>query len=325
MLQSRISAFTDPDDFAAAVRGSDTDFLVTARGDFRAEVLTLDSDRLWMLRNEEPLPAVVRQSINSGRATIMFRSTSAQGTIHHNSKEFPPDALLLYGRDTVNHFRMGGPFCAAAMSLAAEDLAAAGEAILGRELAAPRDSAFHQPPPAAMAHLSSLHEAACNLARTTPDILAHPGVTTSLEQALIRALVDCLDDYAAPNAKPVRTRHAKIIGDFQDYLAARRYEPVHLPEICAGIGVSERNLRTCCQEHFGMGPIRYLWLRRIHLARRALLHTDPTNASVTSIAADHGFWELGRFAVEYRALFGESPRDTLRRPPEPALRQNKAA
>jgi AraC-like DNA-binding protein len=65
-----------------------------------------------------------------------------------------------------------------------------------------------------------------------------------------------------------------------------------------------------------MGPIRFLTLRRMHLARRALLRADPLNATVTRIVADHGFWELGRFSVAYRMLFGESPSETLRRPEE---------
>jgi AraC-like DNA-binding protein len=51
-----------------------------------------------------------------------------------------------------------------------------------------------------------------------------------------------------------------------------------------------------------MGPIRYLTLRRMHLARRALLR-ENLSATVTQIATDHGFWELERFAVAYRALF----------------------
>jgi len=53
----------------------------------------------------------------------------------------------------------------------------------------------------------------------------------------------------------------------------------------------------------------------MHLTRRALLLADPTAATVTEIATAHAFWELGRFAVAYRALFGESPSVTLRRAP----------
>ena len=90
-------------------------------------------------------------------------------------------------------------------------------------------------------------------------------------------------------------------------------EPLYIPEICTAIGISERTLRICCQEHLGMGPKRYLLLRRMHLARRALREAVPDATSVTDVATRYGFWQLGRFAVEYQSLFGESPSATLRR------------
>jgi AraC family ethanolamine operon transcriptional activator len=45
--------------------------------------------------------------------------------------------------------------------------------------------------------------------------------------------------------------------------------------------------------------------------RRELRAAEPGTARVTDVAMRWGFWQLGRFAVEYRALFGERPSQTL--------------
>jgi hypothetical protein len=54
----------------------------------------------------------------------------------------------------------------------------------------------------------------------------------------------------------------------------------------------------------------------MYLVRRALLMAGPATTTVTRVLTDHGFWEFGRFSVSYRALFGETPSESLRRPAE---------
>src|SRR6202045_4475750 len=129
-------------------------------------------------------------------------------------------------------------------------------------------------------------------------------------------MIRCLTEGAAAGMTTGGRRHDTIVARFEEFLEANPDTPLYLTEICAAIGVAERTLRVACEEHLGMGPIRYLSLRRMHLVRRALLRADPSTTTVTRLATDRGFWELGRFAVAYRALFGEPPSATLQRPPE---------
>ena len=63
-----------------------------------------------------------------------------------------------------------------------------------------------------------------------------------------------------------------------------------------------------------MSPKQYLLLRRMNLARAALRDGFPVTTTVTEIAAQYGFWQFGRFAGEYKSLFGETPSTTLHRP-----------
>jgi len=109
-------------------------------------------------------------------------------------------------------------------------------------------------------------------------------------------------------------RCLKIVMDCEDASGdAVSKGQVRLGDLAATIGVSERALRAKFAEAVGMSPTRYLRQRRLAMAYHALLEANPKMTTVTKIALDYGFSELGRFAVAYRELFGESPSATLRR------------
>jgi AraC-like DNA-binding protein len=89
--------------------------------------------------------------------------------------------------------------------------------------------------------------------------------------------------------------------------------PLHIPALCRALKVSERTLRKAFHKIHGLTPCRHLRMLRLSEARRALLAADYKLVTVTEIATGCGFLELGRFSVEYRKVFGESPSQTLYR------------
>jgi AraC-like DNA-binding protein len=110
-----------------------------------------------------------------------------------------------------------------------------------------------------------------------------------MEEQLRHLMVRCLAEGTVATATTGGRRHDAIVDRFEAYLEANPERPLYLNEICAAIGAAERTLRAACEEHLGMGPIRYLTLRRMHMVRRILLCADPSNSTVTRIVTDHGF------------------------------------
>ena len=110
-----------------------------------------------------------------------------------------------------------------------------------------------------------------------------------------------------------RVHPPQVINRLDAFLRDHLDEPLQLSQLCDVTGVSERSLRNACHAVCGTSPKRYLTRRRLEAVRQALERARPGEATVTRIATDHGFFELGRFAATYTSLFGERPSDTLRR------------
>jgi AraC-like DNA-binding protein len=304
--------FTDPIPYQAAIRGAEVELLVTCRGDFHAELTQIDLDRLWMQYGCESLPRVSHGVVSSERVPIMFLADTDQAAVHFSGKKVSTAAVVVNGVATTHHLRTSGPCRWATVSLPSNDWAAVTGPV-DRGLIAGSLARFVQPGGESMTRLAELHRAIRQLAATAPNTFSHPEVIRSLKQELMQATMRCLAGQDQTETRSRRHHHSAIVQRFEDLLAANCNKPLYLAEICQAVGASERTLRICCEEHLGMGPTRYLWQRRMQLARRALTLADPAITTVTQVAINHGFWELGRFAVSYRSLFGEPPSTSLRR------------
>jgi AraC-like DNA-binding protein len=270
-------------------------------------------NKLWMHGAHEDLPRVYIGAVKPHRAAIGFLTRVDQPAMQHCGMEVLPGDIIV--NDTDLMYRRTEANCDwGSMSLSQDDLDATCQAITGHEYAGVPLKHLVRPAPDLMERLVKIHQMVGQFAKTTPDILSLPEVARALEQELILVMIRCLTEGESSEMTTAGHRHDMIIARFEEFLEANPDQPLYLTEICAAIGVAERTLRVACEEYLGMGPIRFLSLRRMHLVRRALRQADPSTATVTRLATGHGFWELGRFAVAYRVLFGESPSESLRRP-----------
>jgi AraC-like DNA-binding protein len=316
MPSSAVRTFTDPDAYFGGIRNLQIDGLVVRGGEFRAKSTRIDLHRLFMCGFEENLPRVMKVTPSGRRAGILFATHPDQPTMLMNGIEISQGQIARAGLHLEWYLRSSAPCKWGTMSLTPEDLAAAGETIIGRELVPPSSARSATPPLPALSRLRKLHEATRHLAKTVPDVLAKPELGHAIEQTLVEAMVFCLADSHSDDVRNVWRRRAMIMQRLEEALQANSGAPLYVSQLCAAVRVSYPTLRGCCQEYLGMGPKRYLLLRRMHLARRALRRADREKTTVTEVATDYGFWGFGRFSVVYRSLFGESPSATLLRPPE---------
>jgi AraC-like DNA-binding protein len=145
-------------------------------------------------------------------------------------------------------------------------------------------------------------------------LLHNPVAGARLQEALIAGLLsatdhpyrDRLEGSSPATAAPGSIR--RVV----DAMRSQPGRPFTAADLALVAGVSIRSLQESFRRYIGMPPMTYL--RQVRLARvhEDLRHGGPALHTVTEIAYRYGFTHMGRFAAEYRAQYGVSPRDTLR-------------
>jgi AraC family ethanolamine operon transcriptional activator len=130
--------------------------------------------------------------------------------------------------------------------------------------------------------------------------------------ALRELIGDALTIAAKARRNPRATADmVRVVRATEAYLESRLAKPIYTEELCSALGVSPRKLHDAFVATCGMSPHAYLKRRRMVLVRRELRRGGAGPALVKCVALSHGFWHLGHFARDYRALFGETPSETL--------------
>jgi AraC-like DNA-binding protein len=60
-----------------------------------------------------------------------------------------------------------------------------------------------------------------------------------------------------------------------------------------------------------MGPMTFLRRRRLEAIYLDLLSAEPGSTTVTQVVTSYGFSHSGKFSIEYKTAFGESPSVSL--------------
>jgi AraC-like DNA-binding protein len=125
------------------------------------------------------------------------------------------------------------------------------------------------------------------------------------------AILCCLDTAPGPGSPASASALVRRATQAADAVP----EAARISSLCAALHVSPRTLQLAFHSITGTGPHDFLRSRRLNRARQMLLGSRLEETSVTAVAIAQGFTELGRFAVHYRRMFGESPAESLRRVP----------
>ncbi len=144
-------------------------------------------------------------------------------------------------------------------------------------------------------------------------LLDHPLTSQHLEQALLdNVLLSVPHNFSDELVEPVAQSGRRSLARAMDLLQSDPHRAWTVTTLAAQVSVSVRSIQQSFRSSIGVSPMTYLREVRLERAHAELAAAEPGTLMVSEVATRWGFTHLGRFALEYRARYLESPSQTLR-------------
>lgn len=130
------------------------------------------------------------------------------------------------------------------------------------------------------------------------------------ERLLMSLIVECIAASSPVEAEQVLAISHAQVRRAAEWIDAHIADAIGVEEVAAAVGIGVRSLQMSFKRVLGCSPSEYMMARRLDEAHQRLSNATQ-GSTVTSVATELGFFELGRFAMRYRRRFGEPPSATL--------------
>ena len=168
----------------------------------------------------------------------------------------------------------------------------------------------------ALKQLSNYLEELLVFAKTYPDRLTDNSEANLMSRLIIEDSLPLLVDVLTSELNfwpEKKSNRQKLVNHAEAFMRSNLIAPITLSNLCQQLNTSPRSLYRVFQEYFGLPPMQYLKILRLHQVRRALKSANSRTSKVTELATSCGFWHMGQFSQDYKQMFGESPSITLKK------------
>jgi AraC-like DNA-binding protein len=309
LLPERTIEFHSPEELEAALAADDVLQLTRqlSDGEFKAHLAVAETDYAALFSDRYSTAISLYLTSPEGMISFLF-PRSASGVFFANGVDIGNDSLLAFPVRTCIDISGPGPIGADSIAIEEAKFWAIADAVCpGLER--------HEEVAIIPGDPETLHAMRDRLAELVA--VPEPGPSSEDVSHLIADIICWIADYhdiwptESAFASSARIRVAKRA---QDYIEGHYREAVHIEDLCRVTCVGARTLQRSFREYFHLTVSNYLKILRLDSARRELAAADRAATSVTTIAMQNGWSHLGRFSVDYRQHFGESPRETLALP-----------
>jgi AraC-like DNA-binding protein len=138
-------------------------------------------------------------------------------------------------------------------------------------------------------------------------------VCRELEQAVqVAFLCASHHSFSALLEREDKAPASSLVRDIEDIIESNWQTTIDIERLAESAGVSARTLFRAFQQARGYSPMAYAKTVRLKRARDFLMAGDPS-VSVTDVALQCNFSNLGHFSKDFYRAFGERPSQTLSR------------
>lgn len=235
-----------------------------------------------------------------GFAIIITGATAGNSTLQGN--EFVPGSLYMVGNGQEFLTHVSGGAIGFAFTVPLEYI----RELVERSSSVYASSLLKRP---FLEFKTSCVDDLARIAQALCDIGSAPKCSLNEAKSHVKVAVDLFSDiFLCPSdagqANFCNGVRSGIVRRCRDIIMAKN-GGVNVNELCADLKVSRRTLQNAFNTVTGQSPLYHLRSLRLGEVKRALIARK--NADVGDVAFEHGFTHLGRFAAEYKKLFGELP------------------